>query len=137
MRRKRVSVLTAINPAALIDILFVGAVNLRMLRRLASIYGARPGGFGLFKLARMVVTHIAISGGIALGDDVLQQMLGQKLTAKLSARLGEGVFNGALTARIGIAALAVCRPLPHIETTPLRFRDIAGQIISFGGDKES
>lgn len=126
---KRVSVLTAVSPAAFLDMILVAVANLRMLRQIATIYGARPATFGLMKLARMVVSHIVVTGGIAIGDDMLQQMLGQKLTAKISARLGEGVFNGALTARIGLAALNVCRPLPHIDTKPPRFRDLAGRVL--------
>lgn len=131
---KRVSVLTAVSPAAFLDMLLVGVANLRMLRQIATIYGARPATFGLMKLARMVVSHIVVTGGIAIGDDMLQQMLGQKLTAKISARLGEGVFNGALTARIGLAALNVCRPLPHIDTKPPRFRDLASRVLGFARD---
>ncbi len=131
---KRVSVLTAVSPAAFLDMLLVGVANLRMLRQIATIYGARPATLGLMKLARMVVSHIVVTGGIAIGDDMLQQMLGQKMTAKISARLGEGVFNGALTARIGLAALNVCRPLPHIDTKPPRFRDLAGRVLGLTRD---
>ncbi|MBK5196707.1 MAG: TIGR01620 family protein [Methyloceanibacter sp.] len=125
---KRVSVVTAVSPGALIDMLFVGTENLRMLRRLATLYGARPGTLSLLKLARMVVTHIVLTGGIALGDDVIQQMIGHGLTAKLSARLGEGLFNGALTTRIGIAAIDVCRPLPYIEVQRPRFRELVAEV---------
>jgi putative membrane protein len=125
---KRVSVVTAVSPGALIDMLFVGTENLRMLRRLATLYGARPGTLSLLKLARMVVTHIVLTGGIALGDDVIQQMIGHGLTAKLSARLGEGLFNGALTTRIGIAAIDVCRPLPYVESQRPRFRELVAEI---------
>lgn len=125
---KRVSVVTAVSPGALIDMLFVGAENLRMLRRLATLYGARPGTLSLLKLARMVITHIVLTGGIALGDDVIQQMVGHGLTAKLSARLGEGLFNGALTTRIGIAAIDVCRPLPYIESQRPRFRELVAEV---------
>ena len=125
---KRVSVVTAVSPTALIDMLFVGAENLRMLRRLATLYGARPGTLSLLKLARMVVTHIVLTGGIALGDDVIQQLVGHGLTAKLSARLGEGLFNGALTARIGIAAIDVCRPLPYVESQRPRFREMVAEV---------
>jgi putative membrane protein len=128
---KRVSVVTAVSPAALIDMLFVGGENLRMLRRLATLYGARPGTLALLKLARMVVTHIVVTGGIALGDDVIQQLLGHGLTAKLSARLGEGLFNGALTTRIGIAAIDVCRPLPYIEVPRPRFRELVAEVAGF------
>jgi putative membrane protein len=125
---KRVSVVTAVSPGALIDMLFVGAENLRMLRRLATLYGARPGTLSLLKLARMVVTHIVLTGGIALGDDVIHQVLGHGLTAKLSARLGEGLFNGALTTRIGIAAIDVCRPLPYLESQRPRFRELVAEV---------
>ena len=125
---KRVSVVTAVSPAAFIDMLFVGAENLRMLRRLATLYGARPGTLSLLKLARMVVTHIVLTGGIALGDDVLHQVVGHGLTARLSAKLGEGIFNGALTARIGIAAIDVCRPLPYVEQQRPRFRELVAEI---------
>ena len=125
---KRVSVVTAVSPAALIDMLFVGGENLRMLRRLATLYGARPGTLSLLKLARMVVTHIVLTGGIALGDDVIHQVIGHGLTAKLSARLGEGLFNGALTTRIGIAAIDVCRPLPYLESQRPRFREMVAEV---------
>jgi putative membrane protein len=125
---KRVSVVTAVSPGAVIDMMFVAAENLRMLRRLATLYGARPGTLSLLKLARMVVTHIVLTGGIALGDDVIQQVIGHGLTAKLSARLGEGLFNGALTTRIGIATIDVCRPLPYIESQRPRFRELVAEV---------
>jgi putative membrane protein len=35
------------------------------------------------------------------------------LLGKLSARFGEGTVNGILTARVGLAARDVCRPIPQ------------------------
>jgi putative membrane protein len=55
-------------------------------------------------------------------------MLGHSLTAKLSARLGEGLFNGALTTRIGLAAIDVCRPLPYLEAQRPRFRELVAEV---------
>ena len=129
---KRVSVVTAVSPNAVVDMLFVATQNLRMLRKLATLYGARPGALSLLKLARMVVTHIVLTGGIALGDDVLQQVIGHGLTAKLSARLGEGLFNGALTTRIGIATIDVCRPLSYMEQQRPRFRELVAEVAGLG-----
>lgn len=129
---KRVSVVTAISPNALVDMMFVAAQNLRMLRKLATLYGARPGTLSLLKLARMVVTHIVLTGGIALGDDVIQQLVGHGLTARLSRKLGEGVFNGALTTRIGIATIDVCRPLPYLEQQRPRFRELVAEVAGLG-----
>jgi putative membrane protein len=121
---KRVSVVTAMSPMVWVAMLYVMVENLRMLRTLSTLYGARPGGLGALRLARMVVTHIVATGGLAMTDDLLGQFLGQDLLRRLSRRLGEGAFNGALTARIGTAAIDVVRPLPFLETRPVRARDL-------------
>jgi len=126
---RRVSVITAISPSALVDVGFAAYENLRLMRRLATLYGGRPGFLGLMRLARLVLAHLAVTGGVALGDDVIKQVVGHGLTARLSARLGEGIINGAFTARIGLAALSQCRPLPYIEAPPPRLRALLADLI--------
>jgi len=111
----RVSVVTAVSPRAAIDVIFVVVATLGLIRRLAALYGGRPGFMGLARLTRLVLTHLAVTGSIAIGDGLAQQLIGHGLAAKLSARLGEGVINGLLTARVGVAAIDVCRPLPFLE----------------------
>ncbi|HEY8032314.1 MAG TPA: TIGR01620 family protein, partial [Methylocella sp.] len=96
---KRVSMVTALAPRAIIDVVFVGAQATRLIRRIAVIYGGRPGLLGFLKLLRSIGAHIAITGGMAAGDSLLQQFVGHGIAARLSARLGEGVLNGLLTAR--------------------------------------
>ncbi|HEY7645528.1 MAG TPA: TIGR01620 family protein [Hyphomicrobiales bacterium] len=120
---RRVSLITAVSPSAIIDVGFVALENLAMLRRLATLYGGRPGFLGSLRLARLVLGHLALTGGVAIGDDLVQQLIGHGLTARLSARLGEGVMNGAFTGRIGIAAIDLCRPLPYVEAERPRLRD--------------
>lgn len=109
---KRVSVVTAVSPRALIDIGYVLFESARLVRRLSELYGGRPGTLGFFKLIRDVASHLAVTGSIAVGDSLVQQLVGHGLAAKLSARLGEGVVNGLMTVRIGIAAMETVRPLP-------------------------
>jgi putative membrane protein len=84
----------------------------RLIRRLAELYGGRPGTLGFFRLARSVLAHLAVTGSLAAGDSLVQQLVGHGLAARLSAKLGEGVVNGAMTMRIGIAAMETARPLP-------------------------
>jgi putative membrane protein len=124
---KRVATVTAISPMAWIAMLYVLIENLRMLRALAGLYGGRPGPLGALRLGRMVLGHILATGGVALTDDLLGQFLGQDLLRRLSRRLGEGAFNGALTARVGAAAVEVCRPLPFISAPPIRARDMLAE----------
>jgi len=126
---KRVGVVTAMSPMAWIAMLYVLIENLRMLRALASLYGGRPGLVGAMRLGRMVITHIIATGGLALTDDLLGQFLGQDVLRRLSRRLGEGAFNGALTARLGTAAIEVCRPLPFLEAPPIRVRDLLPELL--------
>ncbi|ABD08635.1 conserved hypothetical protein [Rhodopseudomonas palustris HaA2] len=109
---QRVSLVTAISPKALIDVLFVAIVATRLIGQLARLYGGRPGALGMFKLMRQTISHLAVTGGIALSDSVMQSVLGHGLASRLSAKLGEGVVNGMLTARLGLAAIDLTRPLP-------------------------
>lgn len=125
---KRVGIVTAMSPMAWIAMLYVLIENVRTLRALAGLYGGRPGSLGALRLARMVVGHIIATGGVALTDDLLGQFLGQDLLRRLSRRLGEGAFNGALTARVGAAAVEVCRPLPFITAPPIRARDMLAEL---------
>ena len=125
---KRVSVITAVSPRALVDLAVVLVETTRLIRSVGAIYGGRPGMLGFLKLARHVAAHLAVTGGMGVGDGLLEQMLGHGLAAKLSARLGEGVLNGLLTARVGLAAMAVCRPLPFVERRPPTVREVAGNL---------
>ncbi len=120
---RRVATITAMSPWALIAFGFVTYESLRMMRNVAAIYGGRPGFVGAFRLARVVTGNLIASGGVALTDDLLGQFLGQDVLRRLSRRLGEGAFNGALVARLGTAAIDVARPLPYIVATPVRARD--------------
>jgi putative membrane protein len=132
---RRVSVVTAVSPRAAVDLAMVFATAVRLIRRIAELYGGRPGTFGMVKLLRHVLAHMALTGGMAAGDTILDQIVGHGLAAKLSAKLGEGVLNGLLTARLGITAIAVTRPLPYIGAPRPDVRDLVGDAISLGDPK--
>ena len=125
---KRVALVTAISPRALVDVIFVAAQILRLIRQLAALYDGRPGTLGFLRLTRAAIAHLAVTGGMAAGDSLVQQILGHGIAAKLSARLGEGVVNGLLTARVGIAAIEVCRPLPFVNGRPPRLADVLAEL---------
>ena len=88
---------------------------------------------GLERKVIAVIGDGAITGGMAVGDSLVQQVLGHGLAARLSARLGEGVLNGMLTARVGLSAMAVCRPMPFATKKAPGVSDVAPFL--FGGEK--
>ncbi len=109
---RQVATVTAIVPLALADVVAAMTVNLRMIRRIAEIYGGRSGMLGSWRLLRTVFTHLVATGAVSVGDDLIHTVAGGGVLSKISRRFGEGVINGALTARVGVAAIEVCRPLP-------------------------
>lgn len=127
---KQVSLVTAVSPRAIVDVAFVIFAAVRLLRTLSRIYGGRPGFLGFLRLAKAAFNHLAVTGGVAVGDSLMQQVLGLGLAARISAKLGEGVLNGLMTARFGLAALSVCRPLPFIREEAPKIGDVAGELIS-------
>jgi putative membrane protein len=127
---RRVSVVTAVSPRAFFDVAFVLWESVRLIRRIAAIYGGRPGTLGLLRLTKAVVGHLAVTGSIAVGDTILQQFVGHGVAGRLSTKLGEGVVNGLMTARIGLSAMDICRPLPFLAAERPRLKDLAGELVS-------
>jgi len=128
---RRVTLLTTLTPTAVLDILFVAAQNLRMLREIATLYGGRPSTLSTLRLARMVISHLAVTGSLALSDSLVQHMIGKGLVGRLSARFGEGTVNGIMTSRIGLAAADVCRPIPQSAETKETLAGLVRELMNF------
>lgn len=131
---RRVALVTAVSPRALVDIAFVIYESIRLAGAIAALYGARPGLFGFWRLTGAVLAHLAVTGGLVLTDGIVEQLVGQGLAAKLSARLGEGVVNGLMTVRVGIAAMRVVRPLPFETQAQPVVRDFIPELTRLAGD---
>jgi putative membrane protein len=112
---RQVAAATAIVPLALADVAVALTTNLRMIRQIAEIYGGHTGLWGNLRLTRAVMAHLVATGAVAIGDDLIGSVAGGSIVSKLSRRFGEGVINGALTARVGLAAMDLCRPLPFMS----------------------
>ena len=87
---KQVSLVTAVSPRAIVDVAFVVFAAVRLLRQLSAIYGGRPGALGFLRLARAALHHLAVTGGVAVGDSLLQQALGLGLAAGSRRSSGKG-----------------------------------------------
>lgn len=132
---RRVALVTTVSPRALVDIAFVIFESVRLGGQIARLYGARPGIFGTWRLLGAILSHLAVTGGLVLTDGVMEQLVGQGLAAKLSARLGEGIVNGLMTVRVGIAAMRVVRPLPFETQRQPKVKDFIPELANVLQDK--
>lgn len=105
------AVATALSPAAVLDLAVVLWRNLKLVREVAALYGARPGYVGSLRLLRRMLANIAVAGVAESAHHVAVEALGGTLVAAVSARMGQGVINGLLTARVGLTAMHLCRPI--------------------------
>lgn len=127
---RQVATVTAVVPLALADVFAALTSNLRMIRRVAEVYGGRSGTLETWRLTRAVFGHLVATGAVAVGDDLIGSVAGGGVLSKLSRRFGEGVINGALTARVGVAAIEVCRPLPFVRHKTPSVSGIVGRALA-------
>ena len=109
---RSVAAATALVPMPALDVLAILYANAGMIRRIARLYGGRAGWLGSWRLLRAVAVHLVATGAISATDDLLGPMVGGGVLGRLSRRFGEAAVNAALTARVGAAAIEICRPLP-------------------------
>jgi len=125
-------VLIALSPVALIDMLIMLSRNLRMINKIAGLYGLKLSYWSRIKLIKQVFVNMAYAGASELVADFGSDMLGAELLGKLSARFAQGLGAGMLTARLGAKTMELCRPIPFEDKPKLNHvrKKIAKQIKS-------
>ncbi|MDF2095516.1 TIGR01620 family protein [Aquibaculum arenosum] len=135
---RRAAMITAISPFALLDMLVSLMIGLGLLRRIARIYGGRPGWLGAWRLLRLSLAQVLASGALDLADDSIGDLIGAGIASRLSRRAGVGLLNGLLTARIATAAMDLCRPFPWDREPPPSARGLLRRALTdLGGSKET
>lgn len=110
-------VLIALSPVALIDMLIIFSRNLRMINKIAGLYGLSLSYWSRIKLIKQVFVNMAYAGASELVADIGTDVLGAELLGKLSTRFAQGLGAGMLTARLGAKTMELCRPIP-LEQKP-------------------
>ena len=110
-----IGTLTALSPLGLLDSAIVLWRTLTMLRAIARLYGVRPGTVASIRLLRRTLAHVLAAGVGELVSDAAVETAGASLLSVISSRIGQGAVHGLLAARLGLAAVQICRPLPFVE----------------------
>ncbi|MBJ3813619.1 TIGR01620 family protein [Shimwellia pseudoproteus] len=124
------TLMIAVSPLALVDMAFIAWRNLRLINRIATLYGIELGYYSRIRLFRLVLLNIAFAGASELVREVGMDWMSQDVAAKISARAAQGIGAGLLTARLGIKAMELCRPLPWLDDDKPRLGDFRTQLLS-------
>lgn len=104
--------LVAVSPLAAADMMLVAWRNFKMIDNLSKVYGVELGYASRIKLLKAVFVNMAAAGASELAIDAGMDLMSMDLAGKISARAGQGLGVGILTARLGLKAMALLRPLP-------------------------
>ncbi len=110
--------LVAISPVAIVDMMVLMWRNLRMIDKIAGLYGIHLGYWSRIKLLKQVFTNMIFAGASEIVADVGLDMLGVESLGRVSTRAAQGLGAGMLTARLGINAMHLARPLPFNQEAP-------------------
>mgnify|MGYP002678121592 CR=1 FL=1 len=123
------TLMIAVSPLALVDMGFIAWRNLRLINRIANLYGIELGYYSRLRLFRLVLINIAFAGASELVREIGMDWMSQDLAARLSTRAAQGIGAGLLTARLGIKAMELCRPLPWIDDDKPRLGDFRRELV--------
>ncbi|ENO8414383.1 TIGR01620 family protein [Vibrio mimicus] len=122
--------LVAISPLAIADMLLVAWRNFSMVDQLAKVYGVELGYWSRVKLFKAVLLNMALAGASELAVDASVDLFSMDIAGRVSARAGQGVGVGILTARLGIKAVGLLRPLPWHPDRQLKLSAVRKQVVS-------
>ncbi len=124
------AVLVTISPLASVDMLLILWRSLKMIDEVAACYGIRLGYWSRIRLLRMIGQHMLYAGAAELITDVGLDWLGAELSARLSARLAQGVGAGLLTVRLGLQTMQVCRPIAFTQDEKPRLGQFRTELLA-------
>ena len=122
-------VLIAISPVAIIDMMLIFWRNIRMINKIAGLYGLKLSYWSRIRLIKQVFINMAYAGASEIIADFGADLLGADLLGKLSGRMAQGLGAGMLTARLGLKTIKECRPIPFNQDAP-KLNDIRKKIAS-------
>lgn len=111
-RSAEAAALVAVSPSSVADMVLLLWRSQRMMTDIARCYGIELGYWSRVRLWRQVLANLAYAGLSELAVDVGTQWLSAELMTKLSARAGQGLGAGLLTARLGYQVMNLSRPIP-------------------------
>ncbi|QTP54389.1 TIGR01620 family protein [Billgrantia sulfidoxydans] len=122
------AVMVAVSPLTLVDMFLVAWRSLAMIDRICRLYGLELGYASRLRLLRNVLYNMAFAGATEMAGDAGMELLSLNLAGRLSARAGQGMGVGLLSARLGLRTLRLTRPLVFAEGEAPRMADLRSEL---------
>ncbi|MDB4807103.1 TIGR01620 family protein [Pseudomonadales bacterium] len=112
-------IVVAVSPWATVDMMLALWRSMKLIDEVAQVYGIRPSLRNRYKLLRLVIHQLAFVGASeVLVDELLEEMGSVSLVSQFSAKIAQGLGAGIYTAKIGLAAMYVSRPVEFCSEKP-------------------
>ncbi|HET9686009.1 MAG TPA: YcjF family protein [Pseudolabrys sp.] len=123
--------ITAISPAAAIDVLFFIACSIRMVREIAACYGHRPTALATVHLLRRLVVEAGKLGAVDFAGVALTQHIGGAVLERVATSAAESMYAAQRMARLGLVTMGMCRPIPfRRDELPGIFSSLIGNLLA-------
>ncbi|MBD1558359.1 TIGR01620 family protein [Vibrio sp. S9_S30] len=124
------ALLVAVSPLATADMILVAWRNFKLIDQLAKLYGVELGYWSRIKLLKLVLVNMAAAGATELVADASMDLLSMDLAGKVSTRVAQGIGVGLLTARLGIRAMSLLRPIRWQANDKIKLGEVRKGIVS-------
>ena len=128
-RSKETALLVMISHVAWLDTLLTLWRNVRMIQEIATLYGGRPSLLSSISLIKDVLQNLIYADVSEIAAEGIAEILGGSMLSIFSTQMAQGLGSSILTARVGLRAMQVCRPLPFLETEKPRLKEIRKEVI--------
>ena len=109
----------ALSPWVALDMALSLWSNIKMIDEIGQIYGVRPSLVNRVSMLKSIIGHLALTGASEFASDqIVDQLGGTPLASLFSVRLSQGLGVGLYSAKIGLATIAVSRPMEFVENKP-------------------
>ena len=130
------STAVAISPWASLDMLLSLWRSVKMIDDVAQVYGMRPSLMNRYKLLKQVIHQLAfVAVSEVMIDQFMEEFGSSTLTGIASARLGQGLGAGIYSARIGISAMKVSRPISFSQKNQPKTKSVIAPMFTQLSDK--
>lgn len=123
-------VAVAASPWPSLDMVLALWRSVTMIDEISQVYGLRPSLSNRYKLIKSVINQLALIGATEVILDQMMEEFGvSTLSGMASVRMGQGVGAGVYSAKIGLAAMSVTRPIEFVEQKRPRLKSLLSSII--------